>query len=85
MLFAEGRMHDDFKNLSKRYCPETLNSCSWGACAGVSRAPAATRRDIDIFLRRSDENRQKLRRRLNDFGVPVKPEAWTSSSTPNER
>src|SRR5579862_2385896 len=69
-------MQDDFKELLEALLSHHVDFLVVGAHALALHARPRYTEDIDIFVRRSAENRRNLSLALNDFGVPVTEAAW---------
>ena len=64
-------MHDDFKEFIESLKSAEVEFVVIGAHALAFHARPRYTEDLDIFFRRSAENRPRLSRALKDFGIPV--------------
>jgi hypothetical protein len=69
-------MPDDFKELLEALLSHHVEFVVVGAHALAFHARPRYTEDLDIFIRRSDENRVKIAAAMSAFGLPVADAAW---------
>jgi len=64
-------LNEDFQDLIKSLTEQSVDFLIVGAHALAFHGIARFTQDLDLWMRRSEENVEKLRRALADFGVPI--------------
>ena len=75
-------MNSDFRDILSAFCEEKVEFMLVGAYAVAAHGLARATGDIDLWIKCSDDNAERVWRALNNFGAPLQELSKTDLTTP---
>jgi len=75
-------LNSDFRDILSAFCEEKVEFMLVGAYAVAAHGLARATGDIDLWIKCSDDNAERVWRALNNFGAPLQELSKTDLTTP---